>query len=163
MLVLANEMFDSPPVFSRIFVFPTWTSSKRHQKTMEGVGGKGQGKPGRGKPEAWTECSLSQARASFPVGEYDSICGDENHPTSAQDPREIQQTTAITPKVQIIMAPAPLSRAIPQTGMALEAPILYYYRVRSRSILYQVERNIGRGVTNRDYVPFGKRRYLGNK
>ena len=25
------------------------------------------------------------------------------------------------------------------------------------------ERNIGRGVTNRDYVPFGKRRYLGNK
>jgi len=75
---------------------------------MEGVGGKGQGKPGRGKPEAWTECSLSQARASFPVGEYDSICGDENHPTSAQDPREIQQTTAITPKVQIIMAPAPL-------------------------------------------------------
>ena len=25
------------------------------------------------------------------------------------------------------------------------------------------QRNIGRGVTNRDYVPFGKRRYLGNK
>ena len=25
------------------------------------------------------------------------------------------------------------------------------------------ERNIGRGVTNRDYFPFGKRRYLGNK
>ena len=25
------------------------------------------------------------------------------------------------------------------------------------------KRNIGRGVTNRDYVPFGKRRYLGNK
>jgi hypothetical protein len=74
MLVLANEMFNSPPVFafflpvfvrlqpgkeenfspasrSRIFVFSTWTSSKRHKKTMKGVGGKGQGKPGRGKPE----------------------------------------------------------------------------------------------------------------
>ena len=29
--------------------------------------------------------------------------------------------------------------------------------------VYYCKRNIGRGVTNRDYVPFGKRRYLGNK
>ena len=75
MLVLANEMFNSPPVFAwvlPVFVclqprqggnffssvtvayfcfFFTWTSSKRYQKKMKGVGGKGQGKPGRGKPE----------------------------------------------------------------------------------------------------------------
>jgi len=51
MLVLANEMFDSPPVFAwvlpvfvRLHVFFT---SKRRQ--MKGPGGKGQGKPGRGK------------------------------------------------------------------------------------------------------------------
>ena len=71
MLVLANEMFDSPPVFAWVlpvfvrlkpgkeetfsprhgqvfFVFSTWSTSKRRQ-TMKGPGGKGQGKPGRGK------------------------------------------------------------------------------------------------------------------
>jgi hypothetical protein len=71
MLVLANEMLDSPPVFAWVlpvfvrlqpgkeetfsprhghvfFVFSTWSTSKRRQ-TMRGPGGKGQGKPGRGK------------------------------------------------------------------------------------------------------------------
>ena len=70
MLVLANEMFDSPPVFAwvlPVFVpptrqggnfflrvtvtyflfFPRGRRSKRRQ-TMKGPG-KGQGKPGRGK------------------------------------------------------------------------------------------------------------------
>jgi hypothetical protein len=69
MLVLANEMFDSPPVFAWVlpvfvrlkpgkeetfsprhghvfFVFPT---SRRSRQTMKGPGGKGKGKPGRGK------------------------------------------------------------------------------------------------------------------
>jgi hypothetical protein len=69
-IVLANEMFDSPPVFawvlpvfvrlkpgkeetffsasrSRIFSF-VFSTSKRRQ-TMKGPGGKGQGKPGRVK------------------------------------------------------------------------------------------------------------------
>ena len=78
MLVLANEMFDSPPVFawvlpvfvrlkpgkeetffsvsrSRIFCFFHHTRSKRNQwlwagrRAMKGLGGRGQGKPGRGK------------------------------------------------------------------------------------------------------------------
>jgi hypothetical protein len=72
MLVLANEMFDSPPVFAWVlpvfvrlqtrqggnffsghchvfFVFSTWSTSKRRQTMTKGPGGKGQGKPGRGK------------------------------------------------------------------------------------------------------------------
>jgi hypothetical protein len=71
MLVLANEMFDSPPVFAWVlpvfvrlkpgkeetfsprhghvfFVFSMWSTSTRRQ-TMRGPGGKGQGTPGRGK------------------------------------------------------------------------------------------------------------------
>ena len=71
MLVLANEMFDSPPVFAwvlPVFVrlqpgkeetffsvtvtyflfFPRGRRSKCRQTLMKGPG-KGQGKPGRGK------------------------------------------------------------------------------------------------------------------
>ena len=74
MLVLANEMFDSPPVFawvlpvfvrlqpgkeetfspasrSRIFVFSTHVSRRsRHTTMQKGGGGKGTGKC-KGKPE----------------------------------------------------------------------------------------------------------------
>ena len=72
MLVLANEMFDSPPVFawvlpvfvrlqpgkeetffsasrSRIFCFFHVVDVRSVVQTMKGSGGKGQGKPGRGK------------------------------------------------------------------------------------------------------------------
>ena len=71
MLVLANAMFSSPPVFAWFlpvfvrlqpgkeetfsprhghvfFVFSTWSTSKR-RLTMKEPGGKGQGNPGRGK------------------------------------------------------------------------------------------------------------------
>jgi hypothetical protein len=70
MLVLANEIFNSPPVFawvlpvvvrlqpgkeetfspaSRILFFPRQSSKRRHKTMLKGVG-KGQGK-GKGKPE----------------------------------------------------------------------------------------------------------------
>jgi hypothetical protein len=88
MLVLANEMFDSPPVFAWVlpvfvrlklgkeetfsprhghvfFVFSTWSTSRRRQ-TMKGPVGKGQGKPGRGsfsiRRPTWRSCSLRKQR-----------------------------------------------------------------------------------------------------
>jgi hypothetical protein len=91
MLVLANEMFDSPPVFawvlpvfvrlkpgkeetffsaswSRIFLFfPRGRRSKRRQ-TMKGPGVKGRGKPGRGKGKGKGGMDSGRPEKKLPPG-----------------------------------------------------------------------------------------------